>query len=214
MYVKCAFQRLTLGPFIALALLFGTGLGTAYASSCNINTMPYWDGNITGGWTAQAQTFEAPSPSCDVLTEYEFTLAGRSSPGQVQFNIFHWGSSGPIGSAVYTTMLSWGTSASLFDLTGINLTLTPGQLYGAEVDLLGYSGQSIYFQVNETGYPGFDGWWYNPDFGGWNDFPGLQDSFAANFSSSGGTTPEPGSILLFGSGILGLAGVLRRKMSR
>jgi hypothetical protein len=28
----------------------------------------------------------------------------------------------------------------------------------------------------------------------------------------GGTTPEPGSIILFGSGILGLAGVLRRRL--
>jgi PEP-CTERM motif len=28
-----------------------------------------------------------------------------------------------------------------------------------------------------------------------------------------GTTPEPGSILLFGSGVLGLAGVLRRKLN-
>ena len=32
--------------------------------------------------------------------------------------------------------------------------------------------------------------------------------------SSGTTTPEPSSILLFGSGILGLAGVLRRKLNR
>jgi hypothetical protein len=30
----------------------------------------------------------------------------------------------------------------------------------------------------------------------------------------GGTTPEPSSIILFGSGILGLAGVLRRKLNR
>jgi hypothetical protein len=30
--------------------------------------------------------------------------------------------------------------------------------------------------------------------------------------SGGGTTPEPSSIMLFGSGILGLAGVLRRKL--
>ena len=30
----------------------------------------------------------------------------------------------------------------------------------------------------------------------------------------GGTTPEPGSIMLFGSGILGTAGVLRRRLMR
>ncbi len=41
------------------------------------------------------------------------------------------------------------------------------------------------------------------------------DDFAIAQLRSGlvGTTPEPGSILLFGSGILGLAGVLRRKMN-
>src|ERR1700690_1410771 len=32
--------------------------------------------------------------------------------------------------------------------------------------------------------------------------------------TTGGPTPEPSSILLFGSGILGLAGVLRRKLTR
>lgn len=38
---------------------------------------------------------------------------------------------------------------------------------------------------------------------------------AFTLSSTGtGTTPEPSSILLFGSGILGLAGVLRRKLIR
>jgi hypothetical protein len=34
----------------------------------------------------------------------------------------------------------------------------------------------------------------------------------ATTSTTSGTTPEPGSILLFGSGALGLAGVLRRKL--
>ena len=33
-------------------------------------------------------------------------------------------------------------------------------------------------------------------------------------TDTSGTTPEPSSILLFGSGILGLVGVLRRKLNR
>jgi hypothetical protein len=37
---------------------------------------------------------------------------------------------------------------------------------------------------------------------------GVQEQY-----SEGGTTPEPGSILLFGSGALALAGVLRRKLN-
>jgi PEP-CTERM motif len=38
------------------------------------------------------------------------------------------------------------------------------------------------------------------------------EAFTINPGSSTGTTPEPSSIMLFGSGILGLAGVLRRKL--
>jgi hypothetical protein len=37
-------------------------------------------------------------------------------------------------------------------------------------------------------------------------------SCGPNCSIGGGTTPEPGSLMLFGSGILGLAGVLRRRL--
>ncbi len=37
---------------------------------------------------------------------------------------------------------------------------------------------------------------------------------ATTTTTTTGTTPEPSSIMLFGSGILGLAGVLRRKLTR
>ncbi len=40
------------------------------------------------------------------------------------------------------------------------------------------------------------------------------EAFTLTGTSGGVTTPEPSSILLFGSGILGLAGVLRRRLNR
>jgi PEP-CTERM motif len=40
------------------------------------------------------------------------------------------------------------------------------------------------------------------------------EGFEISGNGGTGTTPEPSSILLLGSGILGLAGVLRRKMNR
>ena len=49
-----------------------------------------------------------------------------------------------------------------------------------------------------------------PGGGGGCGFAG--ESFT--ITSGGGTTPEPSSILLLGSGILGLAGVLRRMLNR
>lgn len=41
---------------------------------------------------------------------------------------------------------------------------------------------------------------------------GTGSSTSSSSSSTGSTVPEPSSIMLFGSGILGLAGVLRRKL--
>jgi PEP-CTERM motif len=42
----------------------------------------------------------------------------------------------------------------------------------------------------------------------------LDGNHGSTTTTTSGTTPEPSSIMLFGSGILGLAGVLRRKLSR
>jgi len=51
-----------------------------------------------------------------------------------------------------------------------------------------------------------------------NTIPGGGGSIAfldgGTFTLSGTSTPEPGSIMLFGTGMLGLAGVLRRKLTR
>jgi hypothetical protein len=38
------------------------------------------------------------------------------------------------------------------------------------------------------------------------------ETFTINTADA--TTPEPGSVMLFGSGLLGLAGILRRRISR
>src|SRR5271157_5432309 len=110
-----------------MVLMFAGSATAAYATACSsIDTRPYWDNNITNGWFAQAQTFEAPSANCNVLSEWQFELAGRNAPGQVTFYIYQWGASGPIGSPLYSQTLNWGTSAQAFDITNINVALTPG----------------------------------------------------------------------------------------
>ena len=80
--------------------------------------------------------------------------------------------------------------------------------------------------ATDSGGTGFNGWDLNNgpatcDFeagtivqGGGLDCGAAGESFTITTGGSTGTTPEPSSILLFGSGILGLAGVLRRKLTR
>jgi hypothetical protein len=201
-------MRALLISALAVTALLIAGSAELHAANCNINTEPFWDGNITSGWLAQAQTFEAPSADCRVLSDWEFKLAGRSSPGQVTFNIYQWGADGPVGNALYSLTLDWGTTDQVFDVTNINLALTPGQLYGADIDLQGYNDKSVYFSGNQTGYPGFDGWWYNPANGGWVGYPDTNQYFNADFTS----VPEPRSFVLLGSSLLGVASVLRRKI--
>jgi hypothetical protein len=50
----------------------------------------------------------------------------------------------------------------------------------------------------------------NPNGSG--DCPATESESFTIGGGSGGTTPEPGSLMLFGSGILGVAGVLRRRL--
>src|SRR5271165_1263320 len=107
-------RNFTFASLITFAFLLA-GCSTAFAGVCTtVNTLPYWDGNITSGWLGQAQTFVAPSASCNVLLDYEFNMAARSSAGSLQLNIFQWGGSGPIGSAVFSITLPWGTTAATY----------------------------------------------------------------------------------------------------
>lgn len=50
----------------------------------------------------------------------------------------------------------------------------------------------------------------NPNGSG--DCPATESESFTIGGGSGGTTPEPGSLMLFGSGILGVAGMLRRRL--
>jgi hypothetical protein len=116
------------------------------------------------------------------------------------------------------------TSASLYT-TGHFLfnpispvTLTAGQIY----EITGVSGVDNYAYDDSgfTVYAPITYWGYNYCFGCGDVFTGtgtidlgVGDAFwGPNFGWSPSTTPEPGGLVLLGTGVLGLAGMIRRKL--
>jgi PEP-CTERM motif len=166
-----------------------------------------------------------------------FTAAISGTPNNLDFGL--WIGSGitpttvdyEIGTTAFGTDLGSGTVALNgsnstflftngigFDIYNINIPVTSGAMTAGNMYWLSLS------NANDAINSGTEAW----------DIPngGLGGPAICNFRQSGtnfgncglggetftltsgvNTTPEPGSIMLFGSGILGLAGVLRRKIN-
>jgi len=110
---------------------------------------------------------------------------------------------------------SQGFDVDLITVTGLNVATASGTTYWLNLQNAAVpSGDPVYWDQNSG--VGCDG------SGGGANCPSqaselslgtvASEAFTISGSNGTGTTPEPSSILLFGSGILGLAGLLRRKL--
>jgi hypothetical protein len=155
----------------------------------------------------------------------EWVLAGDTPTG------VDWS----LGSTSFGNNLGFGhtfidsTNSSVFCLNGqgscgggfgYDVYIVTGTLNGASLADLGQYYFTLTNATDNRG-DGFNGWdvnegpatCYFQNASGSGGCPTTEsESFTIN--TGGGTTPEPSSIMLFGSGILGLAGVLRRKLTR
>lgn len=139
-----------------------------------------------------------------------------------------WCSPGPpYWSCTYSTKGNWTTTLMMgLENNGQYYTLFAGSTSGSysgsgEVACLDFPACTVY----EGGYQEYDefsfsGGWNNGWIsvgelsGNWSDFCTPECGDNAGWSGGGSmvtTTPEPSGIALFGSGILGFAGILRRK---
>lgn len=141
---------------------------------------------------------------------------------------------GGLAGVEYLSPITTVTNGNLVQYTfsGVNAPVTPGTIYmfGVTIDNVynndaqfsaGTMGGDLFAGGNSTYYFA----WNNDSGNGsllgqnWNnegcaDNGGAcgQAAFLVNYGQSSGSTPEPSSFILFGSGVIGLAGVLRRKL--
>lgn len=198
----------------ALALTLGSGIASAATMTSATFTMISSgggtvgvDGTVTGSigggtfsvasttpffgatWTAHSGTTFGPGTyTIDTLTGGVYTGV-QVGAGQVGGHIlFNWGSTTDIDVVMVWDVACSGSSCSYTSTDGIGFA-NPG--FSTVAD--GYA-----MQDGKRGYAMIDG-----------AFPG----FNANFDFEVAAVPVPAAVWLFGSGLLGLVGVARRRKS-
>jgi PEP-CTERM motif-containing protein len=188
----------------------------------------YDNGQING-------TTDAWTTDFGYIVSDNFTADGSAAPAG-SFSIGTWDFPGDT-----TTSLDWsitgqengGASFGSGTATGANLTdkFVSTNQYGYDIHLVTATitsstltgGVTYWLNIQNEEDPAGDPIYWDENSGvgcsskhcpslASESAVGTIPSEAFTISSGGGTTPEPSSIMLFGSGILGLAGLLRRKL--
>ena len=196
-------------------------LGALLAAPAFASTVVYTNGPINGnveaysfsglyGWQT-ADSFVVSSAA----TVSSFDAGAWVSPGDTPTSVgweiltggpdFLGGTVVASGSATPSNVY-WGQGFGYYDIytstvSGLNVSLGAGT-YWLEL-LNGYTAlnSNIFWDVN------------NGSSQAYQSGTGAVASEAFTIYSGGTSTPEPGTLIMFGSGILGLAGVLRRKIN-
>ncbi len=176
-------------------VLYNNGVGSEY--------LAMWD--ISGNAVASNQ-FSCSFAICNTQTlEFDATYTGGNFPTKIDWSV----TSNPFGGTTYAAGSSQLPLFYACDPDGIVCLF--------DVNFATTLAGGTYF-LNLTGADGSLEWDTpsNPLNGTnayYKDANGVVTSNieGEGFKISGTSTPEPGSILLFGSGVVGLAGVLRRR---
>jgi PEP-CTERM motif-containing protein len=144
-------------------------------------------------------TWEFPG---DVLSSVDWSITSAENGGTV------YGSGTASGKNVADSLIStnqYGYDIDKITVTGLNVAVTGNTTYWLNLQNATVpSGDPVYWDENS-----------GPSSASESAVGTIpSEAFTVNTSGGGGggSTPEPSSIMLFGSGILGLAGVLRRKL--
>jgi len=211
---------------IASLTLFCLALAAVPASA----QVLYDNGPING-------TSDAWTINFGFIVSDTFALSANSTVGGFEFGA--WEFPGDVVSSVdwsVTTLENGGTTLGSGTASGKNVAdmfISTNQ-YGYDIDNITVTGLNVglgagsyWLNLQNAMLPNGDPVFWDENGGigcGGSDGKGANCPSMASESAigtiyseaftitSGGSTPEPGSIVLFGSGILGLAGALRRKL--
>jgi hypothetical protein len=146
----------------------------------------YWNGDPGGvtGWTVNFYADSEGMPGALLQTYHLDGLGGETYLGNFG------------GTPIYS-----------YDITGLNFQALAGQQYWLDI-------------YPDLGFPPQWGWASGTGGDGvaWQDFLGERSQVGADMAftlignSTTGATPEPGTLVMFGTGMVGLAGFLRRKL--
>ena len=150
-----------------------------------------------------------------------FTLSAASTLGSVDIGV--WEFPGDTGSTVDWSITSTENGTGVGGTANVTDTFISTNQYGYDIDKwhfttpIGALGAGTYWlNLQNAVVPSGDPVYWDENSGPSSASESAvgtiaSEAFSVNGTSTG-TTPEPSSIMLFGSGILGLAGVLRRKL--
>src|SRR5271169_4520966 len=160
------------------------------------------DGSTVTGFSIGVWEFPG-----DVLSSVDWSITGGENSGSV------FGSGTASGKNLTDKFISsnqFGYDVDLITASGLNVAEKSGTTYWLNLQNATVpSGDPVFWDENSGAGCGGKGCPSSASESSVGTIP--SEAFTINPGGSG-TTPEPSSIMLFGSGILGLAGVLRRKL--
>jgi len=169
----------------------------------------------TGGYSSvsnfQIGVWEFPG---DVMSSLDWSITTGENSGTVL------GSGTASGANLSDTFLSsnqYGYNVDQITVTGLNVAVTENSTYWLNLQNAAVpSGDPVYWDENSgTGCGGTGGGANCPSLASESavgTIPSEAFTVSGEPSGTSGNTPEPSSIMLFGSGALGLAALLRRKL--
>ncbi len=224
--MEIAFRRFRKPSLVFVACLFSM---TAFADSYNNFTgySDFWNPLGNPDTSTYGETFTAPSDGSNVLQSFSFYMGNPGNAGDILLNAYiaTWTGTGA-GTLLYTSSpLDYANvgDAELTFTTG-GLTLTPGASYVMFLSVsqqYGLSAGETAISQGAATIPGGSFVYFNNEanfgelFTNTWDATGLSPDWAIDAEfSEGAAVPEPGTIALFGSGMLALAGIARWRRAK